>query len=200
MFVIGITGGIGSGKSLVAKIAGRKYKAGLLIADELGRVVTEPGKLAFKRIVEMYGREILGNDGGIDRKKLADIIFNNDNERSAINAIIHPEVMLYIENYINERKCQKGYIILETAIMYETGCDKFCNEIWYVYVPEDTRIKRLSENRGYTEEKSRSIIKNQKPDTFFMERAIRVIDNSGSKKDLERIIASLPYELEKQLN
>lgn len=196
MYVIGITGGVGSGKSLVAKIAGRKYKAGLLIADELGHVVTEPGKPAFNRIVEMYGRDILGQDGSIDRKKLADIIFNDDNARSAINAVIHPEVMLYIENYINERKGQEGYIILETAIMYETGCDRFCNETWYVYVPEDARIKRLSKNRGYPEEKSRSIIKKQKPESFFMERAERVINNTGSIKDLENLIAGLPGRLE----
>ncbi len=195
MYVIGITGGVGSGKSLVAKIASRKYNAGLLIADELGHVVTEPGKPAYKKIIEIYGIGILGQDGSIDRKKLADIIFSDDKARSAINSIIHPEVMLYIEDYINERKGQDGYIILETAIMYETGCDRFCDETWYVYVPEDARIKRLSENRGYTEEKSRSIIKKQKPDSFFMERAARIIDNTGSIKDLESIIAGLPGKL-----
>lgn len=196
MYVIGITGGVGSGKSLVAKIASKKYNAGLLIADELGHIVTEPGKPAFKKIIEMHGSGILGQDGSIDRKKLADIIFSNDKARSAINSIIHPEVMLYIENYINERSGQDGYIILETAIMYETGCDRFCDETWYVYVPEDTRIKRLAKNRGYTEEKSRSIIKKQKPDSFFIERAGRVIDNTGSIKDLENIIARMPGRLE----
>ena len=196
MYVIGITGGVGSGKSLVAEIASKKYNAGLLIADELGHIVTEPGKPAFKKIIEMYGSGILGQDGSIDRKKLADIIFSDDKARSAINSIIHPEVMLYIEDYINSRKGQDGYIILETAIMYETGCDRFCDETWYVYVPEDARIKRLSKNRGYTEEKSRSIIEKQKPDSFFTERAGRVIDNTGSIKDLENIIAGLPCKLE----
>ncbi len=192
MYVIGITGGVGSGKSLVAEIASHKYNAGVLIADRLGHFVTEPGKPAFKKVTGIFGDGILGKDGSIDRKKLADIIFNDDNARSVINSIIHPEVMLYIENYINSRKGQEGYIILETAIMYETGCDKFCDETWYVYVPEDIRIKRLSENRGYTEEKSRSIIQKQKPDSFFRERAGKVIDNTGSIKDLERIITGLP--------
>ncbi|MCI9078252.1 MAG: dephospho-CoA kinase [Lachnospiraceae bacterium] len=195
MFVIGITGGVGSGKSLVAKLASRKYNAGLLIADKLGHVVMEPGRPAFNKIIEMFGSSILGQDGSIDRKKLADIVFNNDKAWSGMNSIIHPEVMMYIENYIGSRRDQEGYIILETAIMYETGCDRFCNEIWYVYVPEDARIKRLSENRGYTEEKSRSIIKKQKPDSFFMERAGRIIDNTGSIKDLENIIASFPGTL-----
>ncbi len=195
MFVIGITGGVGSGKSLVAKIARKKYNASLLIADELGHIVMEPGNNAYNKIIERFGRDILGDSSKIDRNKLADIVFNNDKERLYVNGIIHPEVIKYIERYINERKNQNGYIILETAVMYETGCDRFCNEIWYVHTPADTRIKRLSKNRGYTEEKSRQIIGKQKPDKFFMERAGRIIENPGSIKDLENIINSLPDTL-----
>lgn len=195
MFVIGITGGVGSGKTLVAKIAGKKYNANLLIADELGHIVMKPGNNAYNRIVEKFGKDILEADGKIDRKKLADIVFNNDNARLYINGIIHPEVIKYIEDYINSRKSQDGYIILETAVMYETGCDKFCDEIWYIHAPADTRIKRLSKNRKYTEEKSRLIIDKQKPDKFFMERAGRVIENPGSIKELENTINSLPDKL-----
>lgn len=192
MFVIGITGGVGSGKSLVAKIAGKKYNASLLIADELGHIVMEPGNTAYNKILERFGKDILKDNNSIDRRKLADIVFNNDKARLYINSIIHPEVIKYIEKYINDRKKQDGYIILETAVMYETGCDKFCDEIWYVHAPEDTRIKRLSKNRKYTEEKSRLIIGKQKPDKFFIERAGRVIENPRSIKDLENIINSLP--------
>ena len=197
MYVIGITGGVGSGKSLVAKIASKKYNAGLLIADELGHIVTEPGKPAFKKIIEMHGSGILGQDGSIDRKKLADIIFSNDVARDELNAIIHPEVMSYIKKYINDRKDMEGIIIVETAIMYETGCNNLCDEIWYVYVPTDIRIKRLSVSRGYSEEKSQSIIGSQKPDKFFIDRADRVIDNSGSRKDLNAVIDTLFDSFEK---
>jgi len=195
MFVIGITGGVGSGKSLVAKFLSKKYNAKLLIADELGHVVIKPGTPGYDKVIDMFGKGILGRDGSINRKKLADIIFNDDNARSGLNSIIHPEVMLYIENYINSRKGQEGYIILETAIMYETGCDKLCDETWYIHVPADIRIKRLSGNRGYTEEKSRSIIAKQKPDSFFIERAGRIIENSGKIKDLENELAMLPDNL-----
>lgn len=184
MFVIGITGGVGSGKSLVAKLVKEKYNAGLLIADELGHLVMQPGSPGYSKIVKRFGEGIIGAGGAVDRKKLADIIFNDDTARSDMNSIIHPEVKSYIGRYINDRKDMDGLIILETAIMYETGCDKFCNEVWYVYVPADIRIKRLSENRGYPEEKSRSIIEKQKPDRFFMEKADRVIDNSGSVESL----------------
>ena len=195
MFVIGITGGVGSGKSLAAKFLSKKYNAKLLIADELGHVVIKPGTSGYNKVVDMFGKGILGKDGIINRKKLADIIFNDDNARSGLNSIIHPEVFKYIGNYIEDRKDQDGYIILETAIMYETGCDKLCDETWYIHVPADIRIKRLSGNRGYTEEKSRAIIAKQKPDSFFIERAGRVIENSGSIKDLENELAMLPDNL-----
>lgn len=195
MFVIGITGGVGSGKSLAAKLASKKYNAELLIADELGHIVMKPGNTGFNKIIEKFGNGILDAEGNIDRKKLADIIFNDDQARMELNSIIHPEVIKYIEKYINDRKDQDGYIILETAIMYETGCDKLCDETWYIHVPADIRIKRLSGSRGYTEEKSRSIIAKQKPDKFFIERAGRVIENSGKVKDLENELARLPDNL-----
>lgn len=184
MFVLGITGGVGSGKTLVAKLISKKYKASLLIADRLGHIVMEPDNPAFEKITSRFGKDILGSNGKIDRKKLADIIFNDETARSALNSIIHPEVISYIRKYIDDRRDKDGVIVLETAIMYETGSDKLCDEVWYVYVPADIRIKRLSDSRGYSEEKSRSIIESQKPDKFFTDRADRIIDNSGDKDRL----------------
>lgn len=184
MFVLGITGGVGSGKSLVAKLMSEKCNACLIIADKLGHVVIEPNSSGFEKVVCRFGRDIVGSDGMIDRNKLSDIVFNDDEARKALNAIIHPEVLSYIKKYIDDRKDIDGIIIVETAIMYETGCDKLCDEILYVYVPADIRISRLSASRGYSEEKSRSIIESQKPDKFFMDRADKVIDNSGDKNHL----------------
>lgn len=197
MFVLGITGGVGSGKSLVAKRIGKRYNANLLIADKLGHVVMEPGNSGFNKIIYKFGEDIVGSDGAINRKKLADIIFNDEKARAVLNAIIHPEVMSYIKKYIDDRKDMDGIIIVETAIMYETGCNNLCDEIWYVYVPTDIRIKRLSASRGYSEEKSQSIIGSQKPDKFFIDRADRIIDNSGSRNDLNAVIDTLFESFEK---
>ncbi len=191
MHVIGITGGVGSGKSFVANRIKELYNAKLLIADELGHIVTMPGDLGYQKIKERFGEDIIDKEGFIDRKKLADIIFNDDNARKDINDIVHPEVMSYIEKYISERKDKKGYIILETAIMYETGCDRFCDEVWYVYVPADIRIARLKESRGYSYDKSCAIIKKQKSDNYFIERADFVIENSGSIEELEQKLRML---------
>lgn len=202
MYVIGLTGGVGSGKSYVAQRLSEIYGAKLLIADELAHIVMEKGTSCHKKIVESFGREILGDCDEIDRKKMADIIFKDNNARKKLNDIVHPEVINYIKKYIDDRKDREGIIILETAIMYESNCDKFCDEVWYVYVPADIRIKRLSDNRGYSEEKSRAIISKQKDDQFFIEKADRIIKNDASFKELEEELKCLKHntKLEKIVN
>lgn len=186
MYVIGLTGGVGSGKSYVAHRLSEMYDAELLIADELGHVVMKKGTKCHEKIVKSFGKDILGSDGEIDRKKMADIIFKDNEARKRLDDIVHPEVIEYVAQYIDERKGMDGIIIFETAIMYECKCDQLCDEVWYVYVPADIRIKRLSDNRGYSVEKSRAIIVNQKPDEFFTEKADRIIKNDGSFEELDK--------------
>lgn len=186
MYVIGLTGGVGSGKSYVAHRLSEMYDAELLIADELGHVVMKKGTKCHEKIVKSFGKDILGSDGEIDRKKMADIIFKDNEARKRLDDIVHPEVIEYVAQYIDERKGMDGIIIFETAIMYECKCDQLCDEVWYVYVPADIRIKRLSDNRGYSVEKSRAIIANQKPDEFFTEKADRIIKNDGSFEELDK--------------
>lgn len=188
MYVIGLTGGVGSGKSYVAHRLSEMYDAELLIADELGHVVMKKGTKCHEKIVKSFGKDILGSDGEIDRKKMADIIFKDNEARKRLDDIVHPEVIEYVARYIDERKGMDGIIIFETAIMYECKCDQLCDEVWYVYVPADIRIKRLSDNRGYSVEKSRAIIANQKPDEFFTEKADRIIKNDGSFEELDKEI------------
>lgn len=188
MYVIGLTGGVGSGKSYVAHRLSEMYDAELLIADELGHVVMKKGTKCHEKIVKSFGKDILGSDGEIDRKKMADIIFKDNEARKRLDDIVHPEVIEYVARYIDERKGMDGIIIFETAIMYECKCDQLCDEVWYVYVPADIRIKRLSDNRGYSVEKSRAIIANQKPDEFFTEKADRIIINDGSFEELDKEI------------
>ena len=191
MRVIGLTGGVGSGKSLVAQKICEMYGAELLIADELGHVVMKSGTDGFSKIVEIFGEDIVAADGEIDRDKLSAIVFKDDALRRDLNNIIHPEVKKYIENFIDSRNDKEATIILETAIMYESGCDKYCDEVWYVYVPAKIRIERLQESRGYTYEKSESIIKKQKSDKFFMERADKSIRNESTIADLGNEISSV---------
>ncbi len=191
MRVIGLTGGVGSGKSYVAHRLQELYGMELLIADELGHVAMEPGTEGFGRIVERFGRAVVMADGTLDRKLLADLIFHDPQAMEDLNGIVHPAVKAYIADFIECRRTMAGTVLLENAILFETGCDIFCDEVWYVSVPEEIRVRRLMEGRGYTEEKSRSIIGRQKPESFFREKADRIIDNAGSRQQTDRILKSM---------
>lgn len=186
MRVIGLTGGVGSGKSYVAHRLQELYGTELLIADELGHVAMVPGTDSFDRIVARFGVDLVREDGTLDRKHLADIIFHDPQALEDINAIVHPVVKEYLVDFINRRRGLPGIILLENAILYETGCDAFCDEVWYVSVPEEIRIRRLMSDRGYTEEKSRAMIASQRSELFFRERADRIIDNAGSRQELDK--------------
>lgn len=194
MRVIGLTGGVGSGKSYVARRLQELHGMELLIADELGHVVMEPGTDSFDQIVARFGADVVMEDGTLDRKELADIIFHDPQALADMNAIVHPAVKAYLADFINTRQELPGTILLENAILYETGCDAFCDEVWYVSVPEEIRIKRLMADRGYTEEKSRAMIASQQPENFYRERADRVIDNIGTRQELEKRLETLMSE------
>ena len=149
------------------------------------------GTESFRQIVARFGEQLLCEDGSLNRDKIAEIVFWNPSAMEDLNAIIHPVVRAYIADYIRERQECPGTILLESAILYEAACDQFCDEVWYVHVPEELRICRLCTDRGYTEEKSRAIIAKQQPEGFFQEHADRVIENAGTKQDLEQALESM---------
>lgn len=191
MRVIGLTGGVGSGKSYVAHYLEKHGQMELLLADELGHMAMAPGTESFQQIVARFGEQVLCEDGSLNRGKIAEIVFRDSLAMEDLNAIIHPVVKSYIAEYIRERRDRPGTILLESAILYESGCEQLCDEIWYVHVPEELRIGRLSSDRGYTEEKSRSVIARQQPEEFFRKHADRVIENAGTRQELEEVLESM---------
>ncbi len=199
MRVIGLTGGVGSGKSYVARRLQERFGVELLIADELGHVAMEPGTDSFAQIVSRFGESVVGQDGTLDRQRLAEIIFHDPEALTAMNEIVHPVVKAYLIDYIEQRRDRGGILLLENAILYETGCDALCDEVWYVSVPEEIRIRRLMEDRGYSEEKSHAIMAKQRPDAFFRERADRVIDNAGEKRLLDQMLETMIPSQERQV-
>ena len=182
MYVIGITGGVGSGKSYAAHRLQEKLGATLLIADELGHVVMEAGRSAYCQIVEHFRQNIVSSDGSIDRAALAEIVFSDARARDWLNQVIHPAVIEYIRDTIHQNRTRSGILLIETALMYETGCDSLCDEVWLVYVPEEER---------YSEQKSKSIIQSQISETLLREKVQRIVPNDGTKEDLERALDAL---------
>lgn len=195
MQVIGLTGGVGSGKSLVAALLQKISGAELLIADKLGHVAMEKDTVGYEKILAAFGHRILSHDGEIDRKKLGDVVFDDRDRLMELNQIVHPLVKEYLAGYIRERKEKQGFIILENAIMFETECDKLCDQIWYVWVPRQMRIQRLQESRGYSREKCEAIMAQQMQDEIFQRKCHRTIKNDDSVEALEERLKKMWREM-----
>ena len=155
MKVVGITGGVGSGKSVVMNILKEKYGAEVILADLVAHDLMEPGQQNYLDIVEAFGEGILAQDKTIDRPALAKVVFGNQERLARLNAITHPNVKKEIFHRIDgiKEKGEASFIAVEAALLLEEGYQKDFDTMWYVYVDEATRIERLKEGRGYTEEK-----------------------------------------------
>lgn len=181
MKVIGITGGVGTGKSTVLSILKEEYNATIIEADKVAHQLMMPGGATYQPIIEAFGQEILETDGGISRVKLGAIVFSDAEKLNQLNGITHPAVKDFIVNII-EREAARGqdaFVVIEAALLIETGYQDICDEIWYIYSDENVRIQRLMASRGYSKEKCISIMKNQSNEVFYRENCQQVIDNSG---------------------
>lgn len=131
--VIGITGGIGSGKSLVTKFLQAIFGAAVIDTDTVGHEVMEIGTKAYYEILETFGKEVLAKDESIDRKILGDLVFTNEEMLSKLNDIIHPAVEAEVDKRIEDfNKKNYKYIALETALMIKVGYNRKCDKVWYV--------------------------------------------------------------------
>ena len=188
--VIGITGGVGAGKSSVLSILKEDYGAQVLEADKIGHQVMEPGMVCYSQVLNLFGKEILKRDGSIDRGLLGGIVFSDEDALASLNAIIHPAVKQEIKRRIAESKSK--LIAVEAALLLEDHYDEFCDQVWYIFVPQKERIRRLMESRGYSREKCLSVMDNQLPEEEFFKRCKTVIDNSRNirytKDQIDKIL------------
>lgn len=182
MKVIGITGGIGAGKSQILDYIETKYKARILKADLIAHELQQPGQVCYQQLLECFGEKIQNQDGYIDRNKLAEAVFYEEGNLKKVNSIVHPAVKSYIINEI-EKEQKRGYydlFFIEAALLIEDGYEKICGELWYIYADEEIRRKRLAKDRGYSDEKTAAIFGRQLKEADFRKHCGAVIDNSGS--------------------
>jgi dephospho-CoA kinase len=193
MRVIGITGGIGSGKSLVADIMIKKYNAYLINSDKIAKEQMTPKGISYKGVVEYFGKEILMEDGTIDKEKLSKIVFSDKEKLLKLNSLTHPNVLAEIQEIIEEKRKSRTvpYCIIETALMIESGYDFVCDEVWYVHSPESVRRNRLKQYRGYSDEHIDAIFRSQSKEEAFFKRYKKVIYNDGDICKLEDQIEKL---------
>lgn len=184
--VIGITGGVGSGKSAVLAMLEKYFDTAVIQADQVARELMQPGKASYVRIVDCFGKDILEKDGSIDRNKLSGIVFQDAERLEQLNSMTHPEVKKEILSRIARIKSEGRVrrIAVEAALLIEGGYREYLDELWYIYADDATRIARLKEGRGYSEEKSRSIMENQLGEAEFRTECDSVIDNSRGYESL----------------
>ena len=183
MKIIGVTGGVGAGKSTALNYLQDTYKASIILADIVGHEVMEPGEDAYEQIVHHFGREILEEDGRIDRRILGSIVFGAPDQLKILNQIVHPAVKHEILKRIEEARLENvPYVVVEAALFLEENYDAFCDETWYIYTNEERRRERLKSSRGYTDERIDQILASQKSHEEFLERCQFVIDNNGTEE------------------
>ena len=186
MKVYGITGGAGTGKSEVIKMLQQNFGGCVIMSDEVARELMQRGNISYQLIVEYFGRDILMDDGEIDRKKLADHVFNNKEALEKLNSMTHPYVKDEIRKLIAEAEAsgECRFVALESAILLECGYEDICDEFWYVYTKPEIRRQRMKETRNYSDEKVDSVMRNQQPDEVFFEQCSFVIKNNTTLSDV----------------
>lgn len=185
MRVIGITGGVGSGKSEVLRLLKEEFGARLFMADDIAHEVMEPGGEACRTIEEAFGAEYLKPDGSVDRQKMAALIFKDAKALETMNSIVHPAVWKRIENGI--QTAPERLVVVEAALFDEEH-NRLFDEVWYIYTSRENRISRLMASRGYSREKCLDIMSSQKSEEEFQAMADRVIDNNQTVEDVKRQI------------
>lgn len=180
MKTIGLTGGVGAGKSTILDYMESHLGACILEADKIGHLVMEPGTPCYDKIIHLFGKDVIKNDKTIDRKRVSDVVFCNGEMLAALNGIIHPAVKEYIRGRLEEElRNGRQLAVVEAALLLEDHYEAFCDEVWYVHTDEEVRIARLEASRGYTREKALSIIRSQASESFFRAHADYVIENNG---------------------
>ena len=190
MRVLGLTGGIGSGKSMVASMFAH-LGADVIDADQLARDVVEPGQPALEEIASAFGREILLPDGRLDRGKLARIIFADPVARGKLNAITHPRIRQRMAAEVAARASRPGVLIADIPLLYENDRTGSVQAVIVVWVDPQTQLRRLLERDGLTEEEARQRIAAQMPLDEKRARADVVIDNNGSRENTRRQVEAI---------
>ena len=191
MLKIGLTGGIGTGKSLVTRFL-QEQGANVINADLLGHEAYLPGTVGFEQVVSEFGEEIVGEDGHVDRQKLGPIVFSDPSNMDRLNAIMHPLIKDMIQTQLDDVE-GKGQLIaiVEAAVLIEAGWESLFDEVWVVIADEEEIISRLASRNGLSREDSQKRINSQMTSIERSAHGDVIINNTGSVEDLKENVESL---------
>ena len=192
MKIIGITGGVGCGKSEIIRYIMKNYRCFVIFADDVAKQLQQKGNLCYDKIVNLLGDSILQVDGEIDKTKMAAKIFADEELLLKVNGIIHPAVYDYVEEKIAEcrNKQEIDFFIIEAALLIECGYGKIVDEMWYVYTADEIRRERLKKSRGYSDEKINQIFSSQLSYEEFKNASTFMLDNGGTIENTQKQIDS----------
>ena len=181
MKIIGITGSSGSGKSTVAKMVAEKLNADLIVADNVVKKLQEPEEEYFKKIVNLVGKDYLNEDGNLDRRKLASLIFKDEEKRTKINELTNKyvvkEIRKQIENSENE------YVVIDVPLLIESKLDKICIFTIGVVSDYDLQIERICKRDNITKEEAKERLNVQPKNNFYEKNVDYIIENNGGEDD-----------------
>ncbi len=190
MFVLGITGGIGSGKSTVSAIL-RERGVLVLDADQISRDVTASGGIAMDEIAEVFGKRSVSADGSLNRRYVSSIVFSDNTKLDLLSAIIHKYVFIHIDEQLEKERVKKTKcVVLDVPIPVRKGFVDHCNQIWTVTCDEPVKLQRLVD-RGMDLDDAKRRIAVQMTDDEYSQLADHVIDNSGTLEELQEKVDAL---------
>lgn len=181
--VIGIYGGVGSGKSVVLQYLKERYDAVVIGMDETAHALYEKGRAGYVEVLSLLGTGVLNPDQTLNRGKMAELLYKNPQLLRTLNARIHPLVYRETERRIREALPESALIAVETALPSPDGSDSI-EEIWYVYTPKELRAERLRKNRGYTDARIREIMEQQPDDRDYAALSDWVLENAEAPEAL----------------
>lgn len=179
--IIGLAGGIGSGKSTVAKYF-RELGIETIDADDVARLVVEPGSPALQKIQQRYGDEILQSDGSLDRKALRQIVFHNAEEKAWLESVTHPAVREELQKQL--KAAQSEYVLLVHPLLFETGQNRLCRFVIALDVPKDIQLQRVISRDNSDEKTALNIIQSQLSNQERLNKADFSLENAGNINEM----------------
>lgn len=190
MRLIGITGGVGAGKSAILRFIKQHYYCKIYLADEVAHKLQQPGEVCYEKLTALLGDGVLAADGSIDKSKMAARIFLDKDILLKVNAIVHPAVRDYLEAAVKEAAEDKEteLFFIEAALLIENGYKDFVDEMWYIHAGDEVRRERLKNSRGYDDERISRIMESQLSEDKFREGSDFILDNSGDLTEAYSLI------------
>ena len=189
--VIGLTGGIASGKSTVSRML-KHLGACIIDADAIAHRLSEPGGPIYQAYLEHFGPQVLTPDGRLDRRAVAERVFACPQEKHWMDGAAAPLILVELKRQLSEAmQAELLVAVLDVPLLFEAGWDALAEESWLVYVPEDEQLRRLCLRDKCTEEQGLRRMKSQMPLREKLSRADVAIDNSGMVKETERVVRQL---------